>query len=228
MPGHDCRVVARNTTVDFERQLGLAEVAIMRDNSLATLDAATPHRSADMKNRMIIFCSAMLLFEPAAQSAVTNATAAGFAVRETVHLTAPASQVYELIIHPERWWNAEHTFSHSAANLHLDARAGGCFCETLPNGGSVQHLTVVMAAPGKALTLRGALGPFQGQGVAGALSWTLASAPQGTDVTLTYVLGGYLSLAGGFEQWARNADAMLEGQIQSLSKAAAGAARRHP
>lgn len=182
-----------------------------------------------MTRRTIIFLSAMLLFEPAAQSAVTSATAAGFAIRETVHLAAPANQVYDLIIHPERWWSAEHTFSHSAANLHLDARAGGCFCETLPNGGSVQHLTVVMAAPGKALTLRGALGPFQGQGVTGALSWTLASTAQGTDVTLTYVLGGYLALPGGFEQWAKNADAMLGGQIESLSKVAASAAQSgHP
>ena len=88
----------------------------------------------------------------------------------------------------------------------------------------MQHLTVVMAAPGKALTLRGALGPFQGQGVAGALSWTLTAVDGQTDVTLTYVLGGYLTLPGGFEQWAKNADAMLAGQIEGLGKAAASAA----
>lgn len=171
----------------------------------------------------------MLLFAEAAHSAVTSATASGFAVRETIRVAAPASQVYDLIIHPERWWSAEHTFSHSAANLHLDARAGGCFCETLANGGSVQHLTVVMAAPGKALTMRGALGPFQGQGVAGALSFTLNSTSAGTDVSLTYVLGGYLTLPGGFEQWAKNADAMLQGQIDGLGKAAAAPSQNaHP
>ena len=178
-----------------------------------------------MTIRFIILSVLTLLSGPAARAAVSSATASGFAVRETAHIAAPANKVYDLIIHPERWWSAEHTFSHSAANLHLDARAGGCFCERLANGGSVQHMTVAMASPGKALILRGALGPFQNQGVEGALSWTLASTSEGTDVTLTYVLGGYLTLPGGFEQWAKGADAMLAGRVDNLSKVAAGASQ---
>jgi uncharacterized protein YndB with AHSA1/START domain len=177
-----------------------------------------------MNDRITCAC-VLLLFGSAAHAAVVSATATGFAVRETVHLAQPAASVYDLIIHPARWWGSEHTVSNSAANLTLDARAGGCFCETLPNGGSVQHLLVIMAAPGKGLTLRGALGPFQGQGVDGALTWTLTSVGEETDVTLTYVMGGYLTLPGGFEQWAKNADGMLAGQVESLSKAAAAAGR---
>ena len=171
----------------------------------------------------ILGAATLLLSAAATHAAVVSATPSGFAVRESVHLALTPDQAYELITHPARWWNSEHTFSHSAANLSLEAKAGGCFCEKLANGGSVQHLTVVMASPGKALTLRGALGPFQGQGVAGALSWTLTAVDGQTDVTLTYVLGGYLTLPGGFEQWAKNADGMLAGQIDGLSKAAASA-----
>jgi uncharacterized protein YndB with AHSA1/START domain len=171
-----------------------------------------------------LLCGCAVMTGASANAAVMSASASGFAVRETVHIAAPASAVYDLIVHPARWWSPEHTFSHSSSNLTLEPRAGGCFCETLPNGGSVQHLVVIMAAPGKALTLRGALGPFQNQGVDGALSWALTSVGQETDVTLTYVIGGFLTLPGGFEQWAKNADGMLSSQIESLSKAAASGA----
>jgi hypothetical protein len=40
-------------------------------------------------------------------------------------------------------------FSRDAANLSTELRAGGCFCERLKDGRSVQHLQVVYAAPRK-------------------------------------------------------------------------------
>jgi hypothetical protein len=43
----------------------------------------------------------------------------------------------------------------------------------LKDGGSVEHLQVVYAAPGQGLRLRGALGPLQTEGVDGTLSWAL-------------------------------------------------------
>jgi uncharacterized protein YndB with AHSA1/START domain len=161
--------------------------------------------------------SALGVSLPAA-AAVMAAGENGFTVRETVHIAASPSQVYDAIIHPEKWWNAEHTFSNNAANLTLDARAGGCFCEKSPDGRSFQHLVVVMASPGKALTLRGALGPFQSQGVDGALSWVLTPAGNQTDLVLTYNLGGYLSLPGGFDKWSKGADSMLAEQVARLQK----------
>jgi uncharacterized protein YndB with AHSA1/START domain len=159
-----------------------------------------------------------LTYVPAAIPEVTSAGAAGFAVREKVHIAAPPAGVYAALLTPAHWWNSEHTFSGDAANLSLDARAGGCFCEKLPHGGSVQHLTVVMVVPGKTLVLRGALGPFQQQGTDGALSITLAASGAGTDLTLNYVLGGYLTLPGGFEQMAKAADAMLSEQTARLQR----------
>jgi hypothetical protein len=74
-------------------------------------------------------------------------------------------------------------------------RAGGCFCERLKDGGSVQHLQVVYAAPGKGLRLRGALGPLQMEGVDGTLAWTLKPAEGGTSVTQSYAVGGYNAAA---------------------------------
>jgi uncharacterized protein YndB with AHSA1/START domain len=159
-----------------------------------------------------------LAFSLPAVAAVVAAAENGCTVRETVHIAASPAQVYEAIIHPEKWWNAEHTLSGNAANLTLDARAGGCFCEKSPDGRSIQHLVVVMASPGKALNLRGAMGPFQSQGVDGALSWVLTPSGNQTDLVLTYNLGGYLALPGGFDKWSKAADAMLGDQVGRLQK----------
>jgi uncharacterized protein YndB with AHSA1/START domain len=152
-----------------------------------------------------------------AAAAVDGAGDSGFSVTETAHIAASPDQVYATLIVPSKWWNSAHTFSQDAANLTLDAKAGGCWCETLPNGGSVMHMTVVYVAPGKALRLRGALGPFQGMGVDGAMTVTLKPAGDGTDVTMTYAMGGYAK--GGFADLAKAADAVLGEQLGRLAKA---------
>jgi uncharacterized protein YndB with AHSA1/START domain len=147
-------------------------------------------------------------------AAVNDAAAGGFSVTEAVHIAAAPDKVYAALIAPGTWWSSRHTFSHDAANLTLDARAGGCWCEKLPGGGSVEHLTVVFADPGKVLVLRGALGPMQGLGVEGALTIKLAAAGDGTDLTLTYNVGGYLK--DGLTSWAAPVDGVLGEQVGRL------------
>ncbi len=131
----------------------------------------------------------------------------GFSLSETAHIAAPPDKVYEAIVAPSRWWSSTHTFSGSAANLTLDAKEGGCWCETLPNGGFVEHLRVVYAAPGKTIRLRGALGPFQGMGADGAMTFALKGDDKATDLTLTYNLGGFNK--DGFDALAKAADGVL-------------------
>src|SRR5204863_72537 len=116
-------------------------------------------------------------------------------------------RVYAALGEVGHWWDPSHTFSRDAANLSMELRAGGCFCERLKDGGSVQHLQVVYAAPGQGLRLRGALGPLRTEGVDGALSWRLKAGEGGTSVTLSYVLGGYIR--SGMEQWAPEVDRVL-------------------
>lgn len=104
--------------------------------------------------------------------------------------------------------------SRDAANLSIELRAGGCFCERLKDGGSVQHLQVVYASPGEGLRLRGALGPLQMEGVDGTLAWTLKPVEGGTNVTQSYVVGGYIR--SGMEQWAPRVDRVHDEQLQRL------------
>lgn len=160
--------------------------------------------------------AALLLTQALSSRAeVIESSPGGFAISRTVHIAAPPDRVYATLIVPARWWNSQHTFSGSAGNLTLDARAGGCFCETW-SGGSVQHLVVVDAEPGKVLRLRGALGPFQGQGVSSALTFTLKANSGGTDLTLDNIVGGFMK--GGFAKWPSLADAMLAEQMIRLKR----------
>jgi uncharacterized protein YndB with AHSA1/START domain len=138
----------------------------------------------------------------------------GFEVVSTAMIAAPADRVYSALGEVGHWWSPSHTFSRDAANLSLELRAGGCFCERLKGGGAVQHLQVVYAAPGEGLRLRGALGPLQMEGVDGTLSWTLKPAEGGTSVTQSYVVGGYIR--GGTEEWAPRVDRVLDEQLQRL------------
>ena len=149
-----------------------------------------------------------------AAAEVKSVTANGFEVATTGTIAAPADRVYAALGEVGRWWDPSHTFSHDAGNLSIELRAGGCFCERLKDDGSVQHLQVVYAAPGRGLRLRGALGPLQTEGVDGTLSWTLKPGEGGINVTLSYVVGGYIR--SGMEQWAPKVDRVLDEQLQRL------------
>ncbi|HEY5338285.1 MAG TPA: hypothetical protein VIJ85_08795 [Rhizomicrobium sp.] len=168
----------------------------------------------DLTGALLVGATLVLLQMGVAQAAVVESTADGFAIEETAHITAAPDAVYAALIQPQKWWNSQHTFSHDAANLSLDAKAGGCLCEALPGGGSVQHLVVIFADPGKTLRLKGAMGPFQGQGVDGALTFSLTAKDGGTDLTLDNNVGGYMK--GGFGKWPQAADGMLTDLVAHL------------
>jgi uncharacterized protein YndB with AHSA1/START domain len=108
-----------------------------------------------------------------AEAEVKSVAPSGFEVVEAMTIHASPEQIYAALGKIGQWWSSSHTFSRDASNLSLDLKAGGCFCERLKDGGSVQHLIVVYAAPGEGLRLRGALGPLQMEGVDGTLAWAL-------------------------------------------------------
>jgi uncharacterized protein YndB with AHSA1/START domain len=157
-----------------------------------------------------------LLGAESAAAEVLSTAVDGFEIRETAHSAAPPDKVYAALLLPSRWWSSDHTFSGNAANLTLEARAGGCWCETLPNGGSVEHMRVLYVSPGKILRLRGAIGPFQALAVDGVMTFTLKSAAEGTDVSLSYAVSGYAK--DGFDALTKAADHVLGEQLQRLMK----------
>ena len=167
-----------------------------------------------MLTGVLVLLISVLAVAGTASAEVKSVTANGFEVAATGTVAASADRVYAALGEVGHWWDPSHTFSRDAANLSIELRAGGCFCERLKDGGSVQHLQVVYAAPGQGLRLRGALGPLQTEGADGTLSWTLKPGEGGTTVTLSYVVGGYIR--SGMEQWAPRVDRVLDEQLQRL------------
>jgi uncharacterized protein YndB with AHSA1/START domain len=153
-------------------------------------------------------------FSSPASADVKSVAPSGFEVASAATIAASPERVYRAFGEIAKWWSPSHTFSRNAANLSIELRADGCFCERLKDGGSVQHMVVVYAAPGIGLRLRGALGPLQAEGVDGALSWALKPAAGGTSITQTYVVGGYIR--AGMEQWAPRVDKVLGEQLERL------------
>ncbi|WP_206675619.1 SRPBCC family protein [Solimonas terrae] len=162
----------------------------------------------------IVILMAGVLACSAAQAEVVSQTAAGFDIEQRLSLKAEPAKVYDALTDIGRWWNPQHSYSGEAARLHLDARAGGCFCETLADGGSVQHATVIFADRPKLLRLAGALGPLQTMGVSAVLDWALQPTADGTALLMHYRVGGYASTP--FEVLAPAVDAVLDEQMQRL------------
>jgi len=133
-----------------------------------------------------------------------------------LHAKANAAEAYEAVTHPEKWWNGEHSYSGSAANLSLDPVAGGCWCEKLPGGGSVQHMRVLAAMPGKLLRLSGNLGPLQAQPLTGVMSWSFKDDPAGgSAIAFKYRLAGVTDLPA---DWPKDVDEVLTEQTQRLQR----------
>ncbi|MEO8098313.1 MAG: ATPase [Acidobacteriota bacterium] len=167
--------------------------------------------------RTFFFALAILAFAAfAAFADVVDKSPSGFTVRHIATVPGSPGSVYNAIVDVGSWWDSSHTWSGSAKNLSITAEAGGCFCERLPPDGELAHATVIYAAPGKLLRMSGALGPMQGSGVTGALTFELKPSGAGTEITLTYSAGGYFQ--GGIENLAGPVDQMLASQIAGLKK----------
>jgi uncharacterized protein YndB with AHSA1/START domain len=134
--------------------------------------------------------AALLAFLPLAAGAeVKIATPDALLVRHEYRIAAPASQTWDTLVHPERYWPSDHTWSGSRESLSLEPAAAGCFCERW-DGGSAQHGRVVMAIPGEALKLDAGLGPFLDMGISGVLAIELAEIGGITTAVVTYRVSG--------------------------------------
>jgi len=151
-------------------------------------------------------------------AAVADSSATGFTDKIELTVQAPPQEVYRRLVNVADWWNSMHTFSGDAHNLSIDDKAMGCFCEKLPSGGSVRHMEVVYADPGKKLVLSGALGPLQSTAATGSMTIQLAPAGEGTKVSLVYAVTGYS--ASGMSAWAAPVDSVLTEQFTRLKSLA--------
>jgi uncharacterized protein YndB with AHSA1/START domain len=155
---------------------------------------------------------ALAVAAPAAAD-VVDAQPYGFKVESKADVAAPPDKVWAALGRIGRWWSPDHTWSHDAANLSLELKVGGCFCETFPGGG-VRHQAVVYVKPGETLVLDGAMGPMMFSGTGGRTIWSLAAAGGHTTVTETFYAGGYFP--GGLDKLAPVVDRVFTEQLHRL------------
>lgn len=122
-----------------------------------------------------------------------------FVTRDSATVKANPEETWLALVAPSKWWSDSHTWSGDAENIYLSPQGGGCFCELLPKAdaaaegiqrGSVQHMVVMQADPGKVLRMRGGLGPLQSEPAEGVLTITLKPVDGGTRILWEYVVGG--------------------------------------
>lgn len=143
----------------------------------------------------------------------------GFTVTQSYRIEADPMSLYQILVgRVDEYWHADHTFSGDSANLYIEDRPGGCFCERLENDGFVRHLDVVFARPGSLLRLGGGLGPLGEYAVTGTLSLVLEAADGGTALTLTYRVSGHVPQ--GFATWAEPVSGVLRQQMERLERLA--------
>ena len=168
-----------------------------------------------MITRVALASAALLLGPILARAEVADSSAAGFTVKVTMNIQAVPGEVYgRLVRNVGEWWSSAHTFSGDARALTIDNRAPGCFCERLPNLGSVRHMEVIMAAPGEKLVMSGAFGPLQQLAATGAMTVLFTPFAGGTKLTVTYAVAGYLP--AGMNTWAARFDNVITEQFTRL------------
>jgi uncharacterized protein YndB with AHSA1/START domain len=167
------------------------------------------------RSTLIVFAAAALIGPGAASADVVDRSPAGFTVKAVATIAASPDRVFlALVDEIDRWWDSAHTVSGDAGNLWLTPNPGGCFCETMANGGGVAHAVVNHVVPGELLRMTGALGPLQAAAVTGTLTWQFAKSGTGTTATVTYVVGGYSP--GGLDALSGAVDQVMTEQLRRL------------
>jgi len=157
---------------------------------------------------------ALALLAAPAGARIAESNSDGFTVSVTAQAAATPEEVWTALAAPAAWWSPEHSWSGNAANLSLEAAAGGCFCERW-DGNSVEHARVIFAVRAQQLRLSGAFGPLQGEALTGVLTVTLTAQAQGTQIAVEYVVGGHARFT--LQSVAPLVEQVVSEQVQRLA-----------
>lgn len=190
-----------------------------------------------MKDILWVIAPAFIGLAAPAHAEVKPVNALSFHSAHIESVTASPDTIWSRLAAPKTWWNPEHSWSGATDGFYLDAKAGGCFCELIqekgPDGklkakGSVEHMRVIFADPGKVLRMQGALGPLQSEAVLGVLTVAIEALPdgKGSRISFNYVVGGHSRFIP--DKIAKAVDAVIAEQfgrlLQPFDRVVAGAA----
>ena len=167
-----------------------------------------------ISGRSVLIAALALIPCGVARAEAINVGPTGFTSQFRDEFKASADDVWKALVLLPRWWSPQHTYSGQAANLSLDAQAGGCWCERWADGQSVQHGTVVLALPGRVLRVLGNLGPLQDLPVQGVLTFAIGAQDGKTALRMTYRVAGPAD--AGLEKLAPLVDRVMGEQYKRL------------
>ena len=171
--------------------------------------------------KVLAIACALFAASPAAAEVISVGTN-GFEVRHSVNLVIPQQKAFGAFSEVQNWWSKDHTYSGNAANLSLQPRPGGCFCERLDNGGGIEHLRVTYVQPGERIVLTGSLGPLLYEATTGVMDVKVERIAGGSRITMDYRAAGFAK--GGAGEMAPIVDQVLGDQMKRLRVYAAGGA----
>lgn len=129
--------------------------------------------------RVTLIAASLFAFAAAPAGAeIVRAAPDGFSLHFEAESELDRDAAWARLIDISAWWSSDHTYSGDAANLSLDMRPGGCWCESW-DGGAVEHGRVLLIQNGEAIRFEAPLGPLQGMGVAAVITFTLSDAESG-------------------------------------------------
>lgn len=170
--------------------------------------------------KAFIAAAALALGAAPAQAEIVSRSADGFTLR--FHAPAkmdPADFTASVAALP-RWWDDDHTFSGSAANLSLALEPGGCWCETLADGATFEHARVRSVSQNLIL-LDAPLGPLSGKAARAELTIRWSAGERGLTPMWSFEVEGpgtgaltdgvHAVMDAGFKRWV----AWLETQART-------------
>lgn len=173
----------------------------------------------------LVFASIFAAIASPAHAEVKTVTDSGFNVVHIAEVAAEPDVIWKRLIAPRDYWSKAHSWSGTSEGFYIDAQANGCFCELfqekgadgkIKTTGSVEHMRVIFAQPGKVLRMQGALGPLQSEAVLGTLTVAIEplKAGGGSKISFSYVVGGYMRYKTS--EIAPAVDKVLGEQFKSL------------
>ena len=164
--------------------------------------------------RALIVAGLALLLPTPAAAQIVERHADGFTLRYADTVEVGRGDVAMAIEAVSAWWDGDHTYTGSAANLSLDLRVGGCFCEAMADGSTFEHGRVT-AFDDDHLVLEAPLGPLKGIATRAELrfSWPEAASltHDETGVVMVFVVEG-----PGLGAFADAVDQVMRGQHTRL------------
>jgi hypothetical protein len=137
---------------------------------------------------MLVGGLAMLAAAAPGQAEVRSVEREGFVIHISTDVAAAPDAVFGALTRPADWWDSEHSWSGDARNMQMDPRVGGCWCETLPADGGVEHGRIVRFDPtSRSIIMDSLLGPLLTTGQTGRLHWRVEGAgPDRSRMIWTY------------------------------------------